>query len=133
MGGGGDNDHCDDVGVKVVVCVVRQMMMMMMIEVRAGVANGNERNWKEAMVVTHTIFPSLVTGIIIINNMINMIVITEIIMMMIVNMVFSYRSRCCIKFTTLLHLRIMQTTMDATRTNVIIVIVIFFIGNIMLI
>ena len=99
-------------------------MMMMMIEVRAGVANGNERNWKEAMVVTHTIFPSLVTGIIII-NMINMIVIIEINMMMIVNMVFSYRSRCCIKFTTLLHLRIMQTTMDATRTNVIIVIVMF--------
>ena len=99
-------------------------------------ANGNERNWKEAMVVvTHTIFPSLVTGIIIINmiNMIviiiiiiNMIVIIEINMMMIVNMVFSYRSRCCIKFTTLLHLRIMQTTMDATRTNVIIVIVMFF-------
>ena len=101
---------------------MRQMMMMMMIEVRAGVANGNERNWKEAMVVvTHTIFPSLVTGIIIIN----MIVIIEINMMMIINMVFSYRSRCCIKFTTLLHLRIMQTTMDATRTNVIIVIVMF--------
>ena len=58
---------------------MRQMMMMMMIEVRAGVANGNERNWKEAMVVvTHTIFPSLVTGIIII-NMINMITIIIII------------------------------------------------------
>ena len=95
------------------------------------------------VVVTHTIFPSLVAIIIIIYminmiviiiiNMINMviiiinmIVIIEINMRMIINMVFSYRSRCCIKFTTLLHLRIMQTTMDATRTNVIIVIVMFF-------